>query len=331
MQGRASGQPPYLCRDFRTQSRKTRLLGDRLWELKLACRYATRIGWISSSNSVRAPNLFSCRCHLSSSSPNTRRRYQRRDPDHIERVTLNASLEMMRQRGITAREITLYEVANWLQRRFEKDTDHADRLSYGTIYRQWSGGDSTPSANFQRWLAERLQAGDEVMSGPVATRRAIEKLWDDIPVDPDERSARLLEIVRIAPAAALRAESESPSLRARLVGALTATDAESSSPTAWELDVYRKGYRPIYRDLMNRFGLQVRSGYDLDQFAISVAAVAEGFLTRSVALGRIAPVESSEDKAKTWDLFSLAVLALMHQYLEADRSHETPTELPRTT
>lgn len=220
-------------------------------------------------------------------------------------------------------------------------------VARATAYRLWKHATVRPQEAFQTALLCRLAEyvvdhDTEAVAAGDAVGAVLHGLASSEPLTAGERWWALVELVRVATRANLLDRHGRPMLRMRaglLAAAAThAEDGELPDTEQRELfDALRTAaarslerFIPQYVAIAEVFGLRVRAGYRLEQFALLAACVVEGLAMRlPFAADEVIGVDTPyRDRGGDWTLFGVAMMGLIREFYESDPDSPHPFVFP---
>lgn len=248
---------------------------------------------------------------------------------------LDAGIELLQQEGLGhgAERISL-----------ERAAAHAG-VARATAYRLWKHATVRPQEAFQTALLCRLsedlvRQDDEATDAADSVALLFQQLGPIDQMNPAERWATLIEVVRVGSGANLMDRNGRPMWRLRaglLAAAGTRTEAAAATGEREPdelVDALRHAavrtlerYVPFYERIAGIFGMRVRAGYQIEQFALLAACIVEGLALRlPFSADEVVDVRTpySIRSGGPWSLFGVGVLGLIREFFEPDPDHPHP-------
>lgn len=208
----------------------------------------------------------------------------------------------------------------------------------GSAYRAWRTDEATqgPQVLFRAALADMVLAGDDADHTSNATLEVVAPILEVTGTDeflqlsPEQRGELLIEAIRVGATANYQAVSSDPFLRVQhgLTALLRMRNEQDDSNDRQRVAIEAAGlnkidrFKPLYFETLRLFGLRLRPGRSMDQFAYLLTALSEGLWLRPALVERFV---RTDDEGREWSLSATAFVAFMRDFVEndPDRGPET--------
>lgn len=219
------------------------------------------------------------------------------------------------------------------------------RVPRATAYRIWKDLPIKPQEAFQIDLlchvAETQVGGSDAEIGETADAifAVLEATGPPTELTHEKRAEALVRVVKAGAAQNLYILRTSPGWQvyagivASASSRLNANDETMANPPEL-IEALERGaqiaaerYAPLYQGLAEMFGMRLRSGYTMEQFATIAGCLVEGLALRLPFSPHISGVQGPYPGIEEWDLFGVGFLGLLREFFEADPDVAHPTVL----
>jgi AcrR family transcriptional regulator len=221
----------------------------------------------------------------------------RRTTDDTRQLLLDVALELLHERGVhvAVTHVRLSDVAT------------EAGLTTGAAYRCWPNQDT-----FHRDLAVAAVQWRDHAS--IAT--TVERIRELV----DER-APLAEVLRVGAAANIyRYPEDAPFLISVALRTCAPADSELAVAARERLDSSIENFSSLYDALLHWYGRRMRAPFTIDDLALTLAALSEGFTIQSMAGTPHASIERDDVDAgigSDWTLLGCAVESIVDRFTES--------------
>lgn len=227
----------------------------------------------------------------------------RRTTEDTRQLLLDVALQVLHERGVhvAVTHVRLSDVAA------------EAGLTTGAAYRCWPNQDT-----FHRDLA--VAAVHWRDHGSIAnTVERIRTLVND--------RAPLAEVLRVGAAANIyRYPDDGPFLISVALRTCAPADGELGAAARERLDSSIENFSSLYEALLHWYGRRMRAPFTIEDLALTLAALSEGFTIQSMAGTPHATVErddTEEGVGREWTLLGCAVESIVERYTEPDERPAT--------
>jgi len=236
-------------------------------------------------------------------------------PEELRRIMIEASLAKIRSSGVE------YGVSTIRLDDIITETG-APRVA---AYSLWESDERSAQENLRRETVLSLLR-DMPSGNAKATRDiAVEELAsapDDIEHDPLALRRTVRRIIRRGGAFNHEALN---SPQWRVYSAIVTSATSQPNPDSEVLDAIKEGeqklvetYAALFGEFEEVFGLQLRTGFSIEQFSLCILALNDGLANRTseVFANQTVHLEEDDGELEEWTLFSLGFMALIDQFFE---------------
>jgi len=244
------------------------------------------------------------------------------------RALLDAGLQLLKSRG----------VAPGLDRVTLKEAIELSSVPRSTAYRLYEGG----RGQLEEFRADLLADLDVVEVQP-SIDAVQDTLVEVAPLiesqNPTKLAAALREIIRVATnrnLESLGASLEWRMFMSSLAAMDTGVDNDKSVDESFRMAASQFGdeYTTLFKDLMVVFGLRVQAHHTIEEFAVVIAAIAEGVALRAPLDDRLANINrptGPKGETQRWTATGCSLEALLLVWLEPDPDAEASADLSTWT
>lgn len=207
----------------------------------------------------------------------------------------------------------------------------------GSAYRAWQADGGGQQQKFRDALASEVFVGSSAERSLHQTYEAaapfLEQLVspEGVALTPSERGELLAEAMRVVAGTNYEAVRADPLLRVQHgLTALAQMQDRDQMPGPLRRSIEDAGqqkidrFHELYTLMMGAFGLRLKAGRTMEQFAYASAALSEGLMHRPMTAEQF---HHTDEQGRPWTLFAVCLLGLVRDFAENDPDTSPDTEL----